>query len=196
MSNIDDVDREHDLSNDRCLKIRGNGTQCPYKAVKGSKYCAHHGGMIGFAKAERRAMYATRWQAQIQEKASHPDLLSLNEEIGITRMTLENVLGSCGSELELVASVPQIQKLVNQVQSLVTQCDKIQRLNSNLLTEAQLVELALKLGEAVAGCIEDEDTINRVRSVIAEIVVGVHTDTNTIDDDAADIAADADNSTL
>lgn len=176
MGTIDEIDREEDLSTERCHKVLNNGKQCKYHAVNGSRFCAHHGGTIGLKAKERRAIYKTKWAAQVLEHANHPEILNLTEEIGIIRLTLETLLNTCDSGLELIAQMPQIQRTVNQVQSLVSTCDKIQRANSTLLSETQLVEIALKLGEQIAACISDEDTITQVRAIIAEVVVGIHID--------------------
>jgi hypothetical protein len=171
MSDRTDLDVEEDIDPTfRCHKILNNGKQCNYHAVKGARFCTQHGGMIGFKSAARKGMLQTRWNQRIMELASHPDIFNLGEEIGVVRMTLESVLNNSNSELELLGNVPQIQKLTAQIQALVTQCERIQRVNSNLMSQSQIVDWSMKLVSAITEVIDDEDTMNRIRDSVTAVV--------------------------
>ena len=89
MSKFERISGEFDP--DRCQANGGQG-QCPFKRVPPSIYCTRHQ-MGGIENAENIKTYRlAQWTARTKDFVNDGEIKSLRAEIGIARMTLENIL--------------------------------------------------------------------------------------------------------
>ncbi len=159
-------------SPDRCQGTSKLG-QCTFKAIKGSKFCNMHGGAIVANREEAAAMrnlQLTQFRTRMVQLGNSPQLMSLRDEIGILRLTLETVINSCTGPADLIINVPQISVLVGNIERTVKSCHTIEEKTGHLLSRDQLTQFAAKVVDIILRYITDDDIR---REVAAEVEVAV-----------------------
>jgi len=125
---------------DRCQAVHSLG-QCRNVAVKGSNFCAAHGGNKAVQDAEREALRnykLTQFQARIDEKKAAPDLKNLRDEIALLRMLIEERLNMCKSGTDLVLHSSAISDLIMKVEKVVASCHKLEK-NMGMVVDKQAI---------------------------------------------------------
>lgn len=170
----EDVEKVSDpASPDRCQAVGPQG-QCFFKKTPNGEYCYSHGGNSVEASYKKHALEQYRllkYKARVEEFATNPKVLTLRDEIGITRMLLETKLNKWSDPDDLIshsqvilANLQAIQKLVTDCKKLESQmgmlldrgavqklCDGILSIMSRYLNEDQMTAVAnLVLGEIAA----------------------------------------------
>ena len=113
----------------RCQASHPTIGQCPYKARQDSPYCPRHSSTADAIAAKKAAnMYRlTKYQGRMAEFATESELKNMRAEIGILRMTLEEIINQCGGNpMELVAYSGKIADLVINIRTLIMSCQKIE----------------------------------------------------------------------
>ncbi len=156
----------------RCEGIIGTG-QCIYVRVVGSKFCIAHGGhnAVNAEKSKELRNYKLRqYQERVGELANSTDIKSLREEIGIVRMTLENVLNMCDNENKLLIHSGQITNLVGMIQKLITSCQSMEERNNNLLERKVVIVIADSIVTLIGQYITDPEVLNELGARICESI--------------------------
>jgi hypothetical protein len=148
----------------RCQGIgNGNGVgQCMYRHVPGSQYCPRHGGGVQLNKNKEAALKnykLTQYQARVGELSTNPEIKNLREEIGILRMTLENILNQCETANKLLLYTDKITNLTDKIEKLVRSCQHMEEKNNNLLDRKVVFIIADSIVTLVAQYIEDPDIV-------------------------------------
>lgn len=142
--------------------IRGK-RQCLNQSVEGCDFCIVHGGHHQQLKNERQAIYqirASRMRARLQKQADHPNLLSLNEEIGVLRIMLEEKLNSIGDDAAaLMMATPVITDLVTRIEKCVYAAERIENRRGQMMGKKELVSFALQLSEIASRYLDKEQII-------------------------------------
>mgnify|MGYP003498963226 FL=1 len=160
----------------RCQGIIQGGThagQCFYKALVGSKCCALHGGNKAVEAEKKQAVRNYRlqqYEERVGQLSNNPDIKSLREEIGITRMVLENILNQCDNANKLLIYTDKISQLVNQITKVVEACQRMDEKSGSLLDR----KLVMIIGDAIvtilADYIKDPDILNAIGVKICECI--------------------------
>jgi len=136
----------------RC-QSSGQGGQCPYKAKEGSKYCSRHSSNTDTLQARAAAnMYRlTKYQDRVSEFATHDELKNLRGEIGILRMSLEEIINSCnGDQAMLIAYSGKIADMVVKIRTLLLSCQKLDVQLGNVLDRDKVILIAQAFIELAA----------------------------------------------
>lgn len=160
---------------DRCQAIAGGSHQCFYKKIPGSDYCGMHGGNVAIEKqklAAQRMYNLAQWQVSVGKFASHSNIKSLREEIGILRILIEKKILSCKDDNDLMLRSSSLSELVMKVGKLVESCDRIDTRLGQTLDREQLLQLGGKIVELVSEFLNDPDKLNQ----FAQRLIGVMTD--------------------
>lgn len=156
----------------RCQGNDANG-QCLMVKVEGSDYCMRHGGQHVGPKREKEALRnlkLTKFKVRLAELGSSPDLMSLRDEIAVTRMTLEEVINQCEGPSDLITMSGQIAALVGQTEKLVKSCHSIEEKTGHLLSRDALSNFAGQVIDIVIRFVSDEESR---RLIAGEIVNAV-----------------------
>lgn len=159
---------------DRCGGVSEKLGQCMFYRTEHSDKCIKHGGAMAeksHQKQELEHYRLKKYKARIHDFATNPKVLSLRDEIGITRMLLETKLNKWDDDDSLIshsgvilANITAIHKLIIDCKKLESQmgmlmdrnaiqklCDGILNIMSSYLDEDQMAEVAnLVMGEIAA----------------------------------------------
>lgn len=160
----------------RCQSVYKHG-QCPYKSVAPSKYCQMHGAhaAVNAHKAVMKRQYnLAQWQSRTEEFADHDNVKTLRDEIGITRMLLENMLVRCADGTDLLLYSSKIGELVSKVERLVVSCNRLESSMGMLLDKAAALNLAGQMVEIISRHITDPLAIDAIAGEIAFAIANLN----------------------
>lgn len=150
--------------------------QCPNFAMENSKYCKMHGGQIQQnveANRQKRIYNLSKWAGRVGEIADHDQIKSLREEIGISRVLLEEVVNQCHDSTTLLMYSAKIADLVTRIEKLVSSCHRLEEATGMLLDKTMAIGLATSIVDIVTRYITNEDDLNSIGIAIMEAVVKV-----------------------
>jgi len=151
---------------DQCQSIDERGNFCRLKKTPGMDYCPKHGGVL----KQRQLMHnyrLTRYKANIEDKVGQDSILSLREEIGIARLTLEEIINQTNSAVDLIMYQPKIVQLVQTIQKTVESCQRVEEKTNNLLSKTTLLQFA----DELITIITEHVTDHNVRALIADQIM-------------------------
>ena len=154
---------------ERCQGQKRDGEQCMNLSVEHSEYCPVHGGNKGAqdtARAATRNYRLQRFTERVNAFADNPGVKSLREEIGITRMILEEVLNQCNSTGELLAYSSKIGSMIRDINSLVQSAHKLESSMGVLLDKMAVIQLS----EEIVTLLSEElsDTTKDILALVPE----------------------------
>lgn len=151
---------------DRCQASHAQ-MQCPYLAQEGKLYCARHiAGDRGRQKEEIHNYFLTKFKARLESKIASPRIKTLTEEIGILRMTLEEVLNNCSNEFELVLYSNKITEIVSAIRMTLESSMKIEEKANLTLDKAQVTIVASRIIGIISSRVLEQD----IKQVAEEII--------------------------
>lgn len=157
----------------RCQTVVKNG-QCPYEACEGSTYCPMHGGTSAVT-AQKKIMLKkyqlAQWQARSNHFSEDGGVKSLREEIGILKMTLEQVITQCKSPMDIVLWSGKIGDLVTRIEKVVVSCNRLEASSGMLLDKAAALTLASQMVEIIATHVNDPEAIDQISNDIIQVIV-------------------------
>jgi hypothetical protein len=117
-----------------------------------------------------------QWQARTGEFADDNEIKSLREEIGILRMTLENVITQCNGAMDIVLWSGKIGDLVSKIEKLVTSCDRLEGRSGMLLDKGAALTLAAQMVEIITKHVADPEAIEAISTEIATVIANLNTE--------------------
>jgi hypothetical protein len=164
----------------RCQNMSGKGGQCPYKAIENQKYCPRH--IASHTRGDERKRIAQyrleKYQHRMEDFAFNAEIKNLREEIGITRVVLEEVVNQCKDGSQILMMSNKISDLVMKINALVASCHKMEKSTGNLLDKTTLINLASQMLDIIKRHIDDVD----VMDVIAEDILTLISDSKNEDE--------------
>lgn len=166
----------------RCQGIKhgDNGGQCIYLSVPGCNFCIMHGGGSQAHANKKNALknyQLTQYAERVGDLSNNPEIKNLREEIGILRMTLENVINLCDTPNKLLLYSDKITTLVEKVNKLVESCQRMEEKNNNLMDRKVVIVIADSIVTLVGNYITDPDILlelgSKICGTIAEAGNGV-----------------------
>lgn len=139
--------------------------QCWYKAVPGMKCCPRHGRLSHskYSIKGRKMLYRLgKWQERVSEFANSSELKKLNQEIGIIRMTLEEIMTSAKDSYTLTLSAGRISHLVKCISELVLRTHQLEIHSGMHLNSEQLLAIAERWASIVQRYVQDEKIIDAI----------------------------------
>lgn len=150
--------------------IRG---QCRYMALVKGGNCVLHGGGEQRKAEERKAIYGRlneEYRARIQEKTAHKDHYALNEEVGILRMLLEEILAKTQGDQNLfLRSAGQISELVTKIEKVVISAQKAEKYIGGLLSRDQALQMFQEAINVIADYVEDQDVLDKIATKLDSV---------------------------
>lgn len=159
---------------DRCQGVCKSG-QCPYKKEPGLEYCPMHmaSGKTGLEKKAMRNYRLGKHQLRVEEFADNDQVKSLREEVGITRMLLEEIVNRCADANDLLMYSNKISQLVGQIEKLVVSCDRLERSTGMLLDKTRVTHLADVIINIIGMHITDPEALPQISHQILAEIIGV-----------------------
>ena len=164
---------EH-ANTERCQGHSKELGQCPFVKVDGSDYCPRHGGGVSERLEKKEAVrnyHLTKWQGRVNQLADNAGIKSLNEEVGILRMILENMLNQARDEQELLMFSARASDLVMKIERLVTSCDKMENKMGQLLGKDSVLRLAAQYVEIITEHIEDIEIVDKISTKMIQVTM-------------------------
>jgi hypothetical protein len=156
----------------RCQGSFKNG-QCQFISNPGTNFCEYHNAPARrqIAQQENRSFRLAQWQSRLNEFTDNPNVKTLREEIGIARITLENILLMCQDSNDLLIYSSKIGDMLTRIQKLVATCHAIENQLGLTLDKSAVISLAEKIITIFEQHIQDEDTMKAVAKQVGEAIV-------------------------
>jgi hypothetical protein len=154
----------------RCLSSNGNG-QCPYHKIPGLQYCPRHGynsSEAAQATEVQRNYRLKRWQNRVNEFADSDNVKNLNEEIGILRMVMEEILNKCEDSTDILLFNHRISDLAVKIEKLVISCDKLEKGMNMVISKRAVLELATNYIQIINNHITDDEILEIISAEMIE----------------------------
>lgn len=175
---------------DRCDFELTTGDLCGNLAEPGVTRCPLHGANRQLAAQEHKSMRMYRlakFQKKVEKFAGHNKLKTLNEEVAILRMIVEEKINQCDDMSELLLVSGPVTEMVMKVQKLVESCDKLETKSGSLLNKQQISNIASQLMQATAAKINEfaevkdianEDVSSLLEAIANEFISILQGDSN------------------
>lgn len=172
-------------SHDRCQgALKGIGGQCHFKAVKDTKYCPMHTGfstVTSKIEEEQKSNYRfAKYQARVERFANNPQVKSLREEVGVTRMLLEEIVNSCNDEADLIIKSGKISEMVMKIEKLVVSCHKLEVQSGLLLDKVAITNFANTLVVIINDHVKDSNIVSVIADKILNSITQLQADTSPV----------------
>lgn len=169
------LEKVDQFSPDRCQGMIRNG-QCPFKKEPNSDYCAVHISKKAANEDQHinktlRNYHLAKWQNRINEFADNSEVKSLREEIGISRMILENILDRCHDTNDLLLYSSKISDHIMKIEKVVSSCHRLEQSTGALLDKTMVIQIANMIIEILSKHITDPDVLETVSSEILDTIV-------------------------
>lgn len=147
---------------ERCQGVTHMG-QCRCRAVY-EGMCKIHDkhGSRKIAKTEVSNYRLNKWQARVDEFAESDKVKSLREEIGITRILIEEIINRCQNSTELILMSGKISDLVMKSEKLVSSCHRLEAATGALLDRTAILQMAGVLVEIIGEHIKDDNVLAQI----------------------------------
>lgn len=157
---------------DKCCSVcLGTNTGTYYQVVEGTERCPRHGGpaQSNSKKKDRAMQYRSEiWGRRLKEFGNSNEVKSLRDEIGILRLLMEETLNRCHDSSQLLVFSARIQAIANDIQRLVTACDRLEKSMGEMMDKPTAIKFAGQLIEICASEIEDVDALDRISHRVIE----------------------------
>jgi hypothetical protein len=139
------------------------------KAVPGGKYCPMHGGRHE-EKAQNaeevRNLRLSKWKGELARLGNSPAIYSLRDEIGVMRLTLQEMVNRCENANELLVWEPNISRLTMNIGRLVKDFHSLEANLGQLLDKQALIEFGGKIIDIICDKIKDEELRKEIAGAI------------------------------
>jgi hypothetical protein len=139
--------------------------------MPGVSNCAVHGGGAQTKAIEKQDISNYRlakWQTQLEQQTSSPGIMSLRDEIGISRIVMQETLDRCHTQFDIVASSQRILELVRTISSTVEKCHKMENSMGQLLNKEAIKRLASQFIAIIDAEELPEAVLHRISEKILE----------------------------
>lgn len=145
----------------RCQHVIPAKGQCHNVAVKEGSNCMAHGGAATVRADNKKRTTAYKlhlYQQRLEEHTGFINLKSLQDEIGLMRMLVEERINRCEDIQELSNSSASIADLVMKVERLVVSCQKLDAALGKHIDASALIAFAGIVITLVTEIFPDDDT--------------------------------------
>ena len=158
---------------EQCEALRpGVGKQCNLKRVNGGRTCIMHGGnalLDHSIRVKSLNQYRLgKYQQRMREFAESDHLRSVDEEIGILRMTLESLFVQCNTEIDLVLYSQKISELIRDITKCVQVADKLATKSGMLIGRSEALTIANRVITILPKYIRNEEDLLKIAEEISD----------------------------
>jgi hypothetical protein len=170
MEGIERVDRpDHP---DRCQGIdKSTKSQCMNLKESGYEYCPLHNVIAKHheTKQQLQIYRFKKFERRLAEIKTANGSRSLDEELALMRMLLEEVVNKCGDSTDLLLYSNRMMELVTKIQGLVLSAQKLASQTGMLVGRAEALVIAGKVVETLSKRITDENLLTLIADDLQEI---------------------------
>ncbi len=157
-----DIQRTTEDDPNRCQHIIPKRGQCPNKAYRNGR-CLAHGDNIKTEDRKAAQQYRLgKWQARMLDFKTHPTLKTLQDEIGILRILLEETVSRCTDATELTLASAQISDLIAKIEKTVISCHKLDKDLGNMISKTEALNMSDVIIEIVTKHVTDSKTLEAI----------------------------------
>jgi hypothetical protein len=157
----------------RCEHI-SRDQQCRETALEGTSFCTKHSKNPQAALRRQYMLNQAKYRQRYSEFAESNELRSLNDEISIMRMVLEERLNMVTNDSEMLASCGQIASLAVVIERLVKSCHQLESRLGALLSKPSLLGIANEIVQILLKELAHipgyEDLVDRISERIVQII--------------------------
>lgn len=162
------------FSERRCKGHHGSVGQCPYEAIEGTELCARHtkGYLIDQQEKKKLNLYRIgRYEERVKELKEATGARTLDEELAILRMCLEEILVKCDSEGAngILLWATKIGALVEQIKGTILATERLSIRSGLLLDRTQALAIGQLMIDVISEFVTDEDTLAKIASRLSMI---------------------------
>lgn len=156
----------------RCQQVTRFG-QCSNKSVEGYNLCQIHIARNNKTiNDEKKRIYRlTQYRARAHEMSDHDELTNLREEVGIVRMTLEQLLETCQDPSDLLIHSNKITDLTKTIQKLVGDCHRLDRFTAKYLDKTSVLKLMGDVIDILSNEIDDITLLEKISEQITDKII-------------------------
>lgn len=164
---MSNMTRVRDLEDpNRCTHDPKDGSgQCMMVSVEGGNRCLPHGGgrqLEVAKKAQIRAYAKNRWSAEIQANANDSEIKSLREELGISRIMLNQILDRCKDSHDLLLMSGPIDTFLKTINLIQKTSHAIEKDLQSMIGPDALAEFANELFDIIMEEVTDANVVDRI----------------------------------
>jgi len=150
----------------------GGGGQCEFMAIEDSSYCQIHGGNVKAqlaVKAELNLYRVRKYQKRLTEFKVANGARTIDEELAILRMILEEVLikAEMEGEMGLLLYSTKMSELIRDIKNCVITADKLATKAGMLIGRSEAIVIAGKVVQILSEEIEDTALLGRIADKVA-----------------------------
>jgi hypothetical protein len=171
----DDIVKCADDDPKRCQGINAHG-QCPYFQMEGSLYCKMHGGNKGNAQMQKKQLHdyiIQQYQNRLDSFAGSNNIKNLHGEVGILRMTLENILLQIKEPNHFPLYSDKIGNLCDKVHKLVVDIQKIDEKTGQMMNKDMIFTIVDAIITIIGSHVKDADVLLVLSNEISDAIVAI-----------------------
>lgn len=165
MPREDIIRRVKSLDDPRRCQANVHHSQCMNEAMEGTTYCQAHSATFDKHRQTRlqaRTYRLGKWEDRKNALSDDSSIKSLREEIGISRIVLEEIMGACRDAQDLIIYSERIIKLTGSINTLIVSCQRLEEKTGALLDKTQVLTICDVLIGIVTDYVVDPDTLTLI----------------------------------
>jgi hypothetical protein len=173
----------------RCQAKNSIG-QCRGVKLEGSDYCRLHAGPYRPLGKGIRQYYLVKAEdrTRLAALAEHNDIKSLRDEIGLTRIMIEEIWNSGQSAAERLRNFGAVRLHINDLEKLVKTCNQLEERLGTLLAKPTLLRVGQRICESLVSRLSGLPNYDQLVDVLQADVVSIIQEARN-DETAATLAA-------
>lgn len=148
---------QNEFDSDRCTNITQHG-QCLMRKYKNLDRCYMHSRaeLKERTKESIRLFRLAQHQVRVNEFKDHEHIKTLNSEIGILRLMVEEKLNACKTPTDLLIASQSISQLIQTISNLVINATRLETTYGQTMNKTQVDAFASKITEILSKHVSPE----------------------------------------
>jgi len=160
---------------DRCQGVTQNG-QCVFFSMKYSKYCKIHGGNSAQQAAIKNKYHdyvLQVYQERVDSFSGSAKIKNLHGEVGILRMTLEQLLNNIKQPNHFPLFSDKIGNLADKIHKIVNDIQKMDEKTGQMLDKDALLTLVDTMVVIITKYVTDADILELLSKEISDAILAI-----------------------
>ena len=162
------MERVTDPADSRRCTGQTDAGQCWNVAEAGDDRCRAHHGKDGGRSKRIYLLHKAQYDRRLTELSDHEQLTSLREEIGLTRMLIEERMNLVNDPNDFLSAFGPIQQALLTVEKLTKSLHQMEQSLGNLLSKSAVVKLGQSLSQIIVEELRDVANYEQVVDAINE----------------------------
>lgn len=144
----------------------GKNRQCRTKALEGQTHCPKHASRSDAklnGKADTRMYRFQKYKEQFDSFVDHDDLKTLNEEIAIMRVVLQEILDECdGNRGMTILYSSKLSDMCMRIKDLILAARKLEIIAGTMINKSTVIMLAQSVVQIINDNVKDPAVIEKI----------------------------------